>query len=177
MPAWPLKNSQPCVLTPEQSAWWGQGLEQGFPCGEARLPFHLVDGSFQAAQADAELQPSQEVVRRSDQDMQLFIHEAVQGDSFGQMAPGRWKRGKEGPRCSSPPVFLPSIASPLPPHPPRQPSPILWFRPGDSDADLLCDLGQVGPILLWTSDLAFQGLGRPEDTGGNQKTLPFPGRV
>ena len=60
---------------------------------------HLVDGSFQAAQTDAELQPSQEVVGHSGQDVQLLIHKAVQGGSFCQMAPGRPQRVSENPRC------------------------------------------------------------------------------
>ena len=62
---------------------------------------HLVDGSFQAAQTDTELQPSQEVVGHGDQDVQLLIHKAVQGGGFGQMAPGRPGRVRENPRCRS----------------------------------------------------------------------------
>ena len=60
---------------------------------------HLVDGSFQAAQTDTELQPSQEVVGHSGQDVQLLIHKAVQGGSFCQMAPRRPQRVSKNPRC------------------------------------------------------------------------------
>lgn len=73
------------------SPWRGQPPPDS---GEASLPSHLVDGGFQAAEADAELQPPQEVVRCSDQDMQLLVHEAIPGGGFGQTAPGRWKRAK-----------------------------------------------------------------------------------
>lgn len=75
------------------SAWLGQGLEQKPPhVPGSPPPFHLLDGSFQAAHADAELEPPQEVIRCGDQDMQLFVHEAIEGSGFSQMAPGRqWR--------------------------------------------------------------------------------------
>ena len=69
------------------------------PRASLLLLSHLVDSSFQAAQVDAELQPPQEVVGHSDEDMQLFIHVAVQGSSFGQMASGRPRSVRENPRC------------------------------------------------------------------------------
>lgn len=165
----------PCHGTPalgpytRGSAWLGQG--PGLPCGEVSLPFHLVDGSFQAAQSDAELQPPQEVVRCSDQDMQLLIHEAVPGDSFSQMAPGRWKRGKGGPKSSSPPVLLPSTG--LPPATPTNSLVPAWvFQLLPCCVTLGRSLYLSGP-QTWSST----GLRRPEHTAGSQMTLPFPGRV
>lgn len=100
-----LQECLPAVVLREQSAWLGWGLERQEPPTTPSRPrasfllSHLVDGSFQAAQADAELQPPQEVVGHSDEDMQLFIHKAVQGSSFGQMAPGRPRSVRENPRC------------------------------------------------------------------------------
>ena len=141
---------------------WGRAWSRAFPHPEASLPFHLVDGSLQAAEADAELQRPQEVVRGSDQDMQLFIHEAVPGDSFCQMAPGRWKRVQEGPRC--PPH---QYACPPGPH---------QFRGsslGIPAADLLGDLGQV-PIPLWVSDSAFPGTEKARGHSGKPKDPPLP---
>lgn len=74
----------------------------------ASLPSHLVDGSFQAAQADTELQPSQEVVGCGDQDMQLLIHKAIEGGRFSQMAPGRKRRVGGSPGHTHPQHFCPA---------------------------------------------------------------------
>lgn len=80
-----------CLYT-RASAWLEQSLEQKPPHVPGSLPFYLVDGSFQAPHADAELEPAQEVVRCGDQDMQLFVHEGIEGSGFSQMAPGRqWR--------------------------------------------------------------------------------------
>lgn len=54
-----------------------------------------MDGSLQVAQADAELQPSEELIGRSDQVMKLTIHKVVQGSSLGQMAPGTGQEGEK----------------------------------------------------------------------------------
>ncbi|KAL0595056.1 hypothetical protein AAY473_035244 [Plecturocebus cupreus] len=59
------------------------------PTPQASLPFHLVNGGFQVAQADAELQLPQEAVGCGDQNVKLLIHKAVQGSGCSQMTPGR----------------------------------------------------------------------------------------
>jgi hypothetical protein len=59
------------------------------PTPLGQLALYLVDGGFQVAQAHSKLQPPQEVVGRSDQDVKLLVHQAVQGGGFIQMAPGR----------------------------------------------------------------------------------------
>lgn len=59
------------------------------PASPASLPLYLEDGGFQVAQADAELQPPQEMVGGGGQDVKLLVHEAVQGGSLRQVAPGR----------------------------------------------------------------------------------------
>lgn len=143
---------------------WGRAWSRAFPHPEASLPFHLVDGSLQAAEADAELQRPQEVVRGSDQDMQLFVHEAVPGDSFGQMAPGRWKRVQEGPRC-------PPHQYACPPTPTGSVAPAWVFQLPTCWVTLGRSLYLSGPQTR-----PFLGRRRPEDTVGNRKTLPFPGR-
>lgn len=100
--------------------WARPGTRKGpsqAPSSQASLSFHLVHGSFQTTQANAQLQPPQEVVGCSDQDMQLLIHKAIQGGGFSQTAPGRQRRVREGPR--SPPPSPPALHMPVPPTPPN----------------------------------------------------------
>ena len=108
------EQPEPRVLTPQQVPGCGRAWSRAFPAedGQASLPFHLVDGSFQAAQADAELQPPQEVIRCGDQDMELLIQEAIKGSGFSQMAPGRERKVREGPDAAPPQHCCPAQACP-----------------------------------------------------------------
>lgn len=173
MPAWPLKDCQPGVLSPEQSTWLGPGPESGLSCGmwpgrtptpQARLPFHLVNGSFQVAQADTELQLPQEAVGCGDQNMKLLVHKAVQGSGCSQMAPGRWAEVRKGLCCPlHPAVLLPHIGLSL-----HLCGPSLGFQP-----TCCVTVGRslhLSGLQPWSS----MGLGGQENTVGGEMTLPFP---
>lgn len=138
---------------------------------QARLPFHLVNGSFQAAQADTELQPPQEVVGCGDQDVQLLIHEAIEGGSFSQMAPWRQKRVEKAQDAPQPPIPLPSIS--LPPQLPV----ILWSQPGTFQLLTCCVTLSRSLYLSGPQPGTSMRLGGPEDTAGKQMTFPLPRQV
>ena len=153
----------------------GAPLPPSGPWASLLLPLsHLVDGSFQAAQTDTELQPSQEVVGHSGQDVQLLIHKAVEGGSFGQMAPGKPRR-----------VRKTQDVDPLAPTPctPAQHRPAS-LTPSNSVA-LACVLQLLtccvtlgrSPHLSGPQPRLSGGLGGPEATAGNQMTLSFPRKV
>lgn len=175
MPAW-------CPLYQSKARGWGRDWGGRTPAHPRPHPSpwaassHLVDGGFQAAQADTEPQPPQEVVGCGDEDMQLLVHEAVQGSGFSQMAPGEPRKVRENAIGWSPCPPLPTNTPA--PHRPASLTPTHSVVLAWAFQLLTCCVTlDRSPHLSGPQPWPSVRLGGPEDTAGNQMTLPLPRSV